>query len=491
MKSILQSTQEQAAAAWINTLKQMRIDTMLQDFLKQDLNLESALFSLSNAKTRIVEEIIDRNRGGTKGMHGYIAEAWEVGIGNARKIIYGEAANHIWVNDNHATDIIRDSVNIQQKFVQSDKFWGISAIKEHLETYPDFVKNGGIYQIPKDFYESLIYLYNMPEEEAAKLVGGVSGSMYSYEKWKRVQRFFKDIKELYPEMDLTKIEPSLIEYDDSKAGKVNQILHREKKKIRNTDNKIRDEIEERTKPTVKEGTTTTAVSAALEGGIAFCMTIAQKRKQGKHLAEFTYEDWKELGIDTGVGTAKGAIRGGSVYALTNFTETPANVATALMTALFGITAQANSLRKKQISEEEFLINSETLCLDVTISAISSLLGQTLIPCPVLGAIIGNTVGMFMYEIAKDLGLQHEMKLISNYQKEISYLQDKLDAQYKQYVEMLEAEFKKFTSLIDMAFDPNVNKAFSGSIELARYAGVPESKILKSKADIDAFFTGTT
>ena len=97
----------------------------------------------------------------------------------------------------------------------------------------------------------------------------------------------------------------------------------------------------------------------------------------------------------------------------------------------------------------------------------------------------------MYEIAKDLGLQHEMKLISNYQKEISYLQDKLDAQYKQYVEMLEAEFKKFTSLIDMAFDPNVNKAFSGSIELARYAGVPESKILKSKADIDAFFTGTT
>lgn len=491
MKSIVKHTQEQATAAWINTLKQMRIDTMLQDFLKQDLNLESALFSLSNAKTRIVEEIIERNRGGTKGMHGYIAEAWEVGIGNARKLIYGEAANHIWVNNNKASDIIRDGIDIQQKFVQAGNHWGLEAIKEHLKTYPDYVKNGGKYQIPKDFYEKLLTLYNMSEEEAAKLVSSDPNSPFTYTKWKWVQKFFKEIKELDPDMDLSKIEASQIDYTDSMAGNVDKVLRRQKKEIRNTDNTIRDEIEERAKPTINEGATTTVVSAALEGGIAFCMSVARKRKQGKHLAEFTQEDWKELGIDTGVGTAKGAIRGGSVYALTNFTETPANVATALMTALFGITAQANSLRKKQISEEEFLINSETLCLDVTISAISSLLGQTLIPCPVLGAIIGNTVGMFMYEIAKDLGLQHEMKLISNYQKEISYLQDKLDAQYKQYVEMLEAEFKKFTSLIDMAFDPNVNKAFSGSIELARYAGVPESKILKSKADIDAFFTGTT
>ena len=59
------------------------------------------------------------------------------------------------------------------------------------------------------------------------------------------------------------------------------------------------------------------------------------------------------------------------------------------------------MRKGNISENDFLWNSEILCLDVTVSALSSFVGQAAIPIPVLGAIIGNAVGMFLYQIAKD------------------------------------------------------------------------------------------
>ena len=49
--------------------------------------------------------------------------------------------------------------------------------------------------------------------------------------------------------------------------------------------------------------------------MAFCLAVAQKRKSGKQLSQFTAEDWKEVGIDTAVATTKGGIRGAVVYTL--------------------------------------------------------------------------------------------------------------------------------------------------------------------------------
>ena len=68
------------------------------------------------------------------------------------------------------------------------------------------------------------------------------------------------------------------------------------------------------KPTLKEGMKSAAIGAALEGGVAFCTAIAQKRKSGKNLSEFSEEDWKEIGLETGKSTIKGGVRGGTVYA---------------------------------------------------------------------------------------------------------------------------------------------------------------------------------
>lgn len=488
MEAVVKSTQEQAVAAWMFHLRQLRISTMIEKLFLQDTNLESALNELNKAKVQIAEEIIGRNRGGTKGMHGFIAEVLEVGIGNARELIGGDAASHTWINNNKAADIIRDGVELQQKFVQNGEHWGLEAIKKHLSDYPDFVKNGGKYQIPKDFYEILETLYNMPEEQAAKLVTSDSNNPYTYKKWKWVQNFFAHIKEQDPEMGMDKIEPSLIDYNDAKANNANKTISKEKGKIRDTDSSIRDQIYEKGQPTLQEGVTATAAGALMEGGMNFCLGIAKKRKEGKHLIEFTAEDWRELGLETGMGTAKGAIRGASVYVLSNFTLTQENIATAFITAVFGIAAQANALRKGKVSSEEFLINSETLCLDVTISAIVSLLGTLAMPkTVVLGAIIGNTAGMFMYEIVKSLDLEREKKVISNHQAQINELQKKLDDQYRDFITLLEEKMKKFNSLVELAFSQEQNKAFSASIELAYFSGVADNKILKTKSEIDAFF----
>ena len=409
-------------------------------------------------------------------LHGFLAEAAEAGIENARNLVKGLDAACKWINDNGPADLLRDGVEIQQKFVRAGGHFGLEAVKEHLEKYPDFIKNGGKYQLPKDFYQELKRLLAMSQEEAAK------ESASTYRLWKWVQEFFAETG-ITPD----NLEPAVLDYSAAQKGKIDETIKSEEQNIRNEDQRRRDAAYEASKPTLKQGAQAAAVGAATEGGMAFCLGIVKKRKQGKRLAEFTQEDWQDVGIDTVKGTAQGGIRGGAIYAMTNFTATPAAVANALVTASFGVAAQAYQLQQGNISAEDFIVNSEVLCLDVSVSAVASLLGQTLIPVPVLGAIIGNMAGMFMYQIAKDHLSAKEQALIANYRESFASLNKMLEERYQQLVVQLKKEFAKYTSMLELAFDRDVNIAFDGSIALADYVGVAQDRVLRNKTDIDNYF----
>ena len=70
-------------------------------------------------------------------------------------------------------------------------------------------------------------------------------------------------------------------------------------------------------------------------------------------------------------------------------------------------------RNGSINEVQFIENSEMLCLDASVSALSSFAGQVLIPIPVIGAVIGNAVGTMIYQIGKNSLSARENKLIEN------------------------------------------------------------------------------
>ena len=73
-ESVVKAGQEQAVAAWVNYLNQVRLNRLVVALAQQDKNWEEAMKTLSAALSTIKGEIIERNRGGTKGMHGFIAE---------------------------------------------------------------------------------------------------------------------------------------------------------------------------------------------------------------------------------------------------------------------------------------------------------------------------------------------------------------------------------------------------------------------------------
>lgn len=196
-------------------------------------------------------------------------------------------------------------------------------------------------------------------------------------------------------------------------------------------------------PISQEGLKAGAVSAVIEGGVTLGLEIRKKVKSGKSIKDFTTDDWTEICKKSGLGTVKGGVRGISIYALTNYTATPAAVANALVTASFGIAQQAYLLKEGKITQEDFLRNSEELCVDVSVSALSSFIGQAIIPIPVVGAVIGNTIGNLIYQTAKDSLKKQDKQLVKRYIQEIEALTQSLDIDKKEALyDLIEKENRR-------------------------------------------------
>ncbi|MFT4086214.1 MAG: hypothetical protein QM658_03515 [Gordonia sp. (in: high G+C Gram-positive bacteria)] len=478
---LLRSNQEQAVAAWINHLNQVRIDGLWAALRGQDENLREAFASIDGALRTIDLEVVATNRGGIKGMHGFIAEVGEVGISNARRQILGDRPIAEWVNDNGPADLVRGDVEIQQKFVMAGGRFGLNAVSDHLQKYPEFIQNGGKYQIPRDHYETVTELYAMSSDRAHKLLSG-SNDGPSLRDWRRVQEFFNN-----GPIGIDSLEPSTLDYSDAQRGAISTTMAGEKEALRATDERRRTEAYRKSRPSAKEGAKATFVAAAVEGGTAFVLAVTKKCKDGKSLRSFTKDDWTEIAGETGMGTARGGIRGLSIYALTNFTATSAAVASAHVTAVFGIAEQANRLRTGEICETEFIENSQLIALETAVSALSSLVGQVLIPVPVLGAVIGNATGMVMYRAVSSGLSEREAALIERHLNEQRALDDRLDAEYREVVAMLEVSLSGYLELLDRAFSPDVEVALLGSVDLALELGVAPEEILDSEEKVSAFF----
>ena len=299
----VKSTQEQAVASWIMFLNQRRLEILIDRLNQQDINLEESLNELNEIKKFI--EDAEHILGNASTKHGEIAEVMQVRIANARRLIKGLARNHSFegVGRTAPEDYMRNGKQVQSKFYNGlrNTLFGKHALAEHLEKYRDFTKNGGSYDIPKDQYEEMVDLLNKYHTDPKQL------SRSEYNLAKKIDEFLKS-----KGLELGKdIKPSVVNYSDVQQGNANKTVEKEEENIKKEDEKQRKKAYEESKPSLQEGLKATAVSAAVEGGVSFCMSVVKKRKE-KSFSEFSEEDWKEIGLDAGKGAVKGGIRGGTL-----------------------------------------------------------------------------------------------------------------------------------------------------------------------------------
>lgn len=504
-EQVIKSTQEQAVAAWVGYLNQLRIESLfkaLESLEPMNKNVKNALDAISNARNEITH-LIQSNNGGGTGVHGFIAEIAEVGIGNAKESMRGKSGVYERIPGNKPSDIRRGATFIQMKFYESGGDFSLGAIKRHLDKYPDYIISGKKYMIPRDQYEAIIKLSNLSEKEAYRTLSN-SGDGLTIRQWRKVNEFFEN----NPNIKVKDIEPAFFDYGDAQKGQIYDTLKAEETEIKNTKKQKRDTAISDNKPTLEEAGKATVTAAVTEGAMTFVTCIVKKIKGGKALKDFTEDDWKEILKETGIGTAKGGVRGASIYAATSaitvnapkfydvgivkealetYNKTAAVSANAIVTASFGFAGLINKYRKHEITEQKMLEDSQIVCLDAAVSALSSLVGQMIIPIPWLGAIIGNVVGTMMYQIAKDNFNAKEQEIIKQYYEELKALDEKLDEQYRQFAADIDAAFESFLYIVENAFAVDPEAAFEGSIELAKMCGVAGDDILDTVEKGRAYF----
>ena len=93
----------------------------------------------------------------------------------------------------------------------------------------------------------------------------------------------------------------------------------------------------------------------------------------------------------------------------------------------------------------------------------------------------------MYRAVATSLSKREAALIDSYREGQLMLDEELAAQYKEIMATLDASMASYLAVLERAFDPDIQLAFLGSVELATELGVPAKEILDTNDKALAYF----
>lgn len=478
----------QGIGTYVNCLNNLRIQDlhiamkMIEDEARHViLNKDNASKILNYARDNI-EDVILKNRGGEYGGHGFIAEFAEAGIVNARRAFEGLNPIVKVLNDNGPADLLIGRNTIQMKFYNN--------LRDELAQSFHYSKKMKM-MFPKDHV--LVYEKIMAGAKEVEF----NGKRLSIKQITDIRQMINDITE---NKGLTSykswMKSSVLNYDDAQRNSIKSILDSEEKNICKTVrlkqqelNKKRLVAQKNSLPRIKEANKIARNAAVLQGGLALMFNVYGKYKEGKTIFEFEQSDWLDCGLETVEGAVKGSISGYAIYGLTNVFKMSAPSASAFVTATFGMIDIITQFRTSEITKEEFINLITISALDTSFATIGACVGQTMIPFPVLGAVLGSITSSIIWELGKGILSDREQELIQDYRENLDNHIKKLDDKYKIIFNDIMDKYHKLGRLQDYSFDLSINTRlrFEYSIELAEYIGVSDDEILHDLSEIDSYF----
>ncbi|NRY59519.1 hypothetical protein [Clostridium beijerinckii] len=483
---------------YVNNLRYEELQRVLQEISNkldiklsiEDANLIKALGYVENVRGFISNP--NKILGSQLTKHGEIAEQIDVNIGNARDVLNGLKDGRLTFDGVGRTapeDFLDGAMKVQSKFYNGINNT-LKAVLEHNGKYEYFGSDGrSYYSIPKDYYETI-----------QKILNGDNVDDLNLKTTEKIKQFVSEIEQNTGRPFNDVVKPSISNYNDVQMGNADNTLKNEESALRDQSNKNKNEAKKEAEdsnknainnsgPSLKEAAKITGVAALVSGGMSFAISVYKKKKRGINLSQFTVDDWKDVGIDTGKGAARGGISGLSIYALTNFAKTPAPLASGYVSATFGMINLANQYRNGQINTAEFIENGQIVCIDSAVSVIGAAMGTTIIPVPVLGAVIGSIAANAMMTISKQYLENNEQILIKEYNNMFMKELDRLNSEHLRILGEIMQQYYLLGEITGMAFDFKLNSKlrFDKSIELAKLYRIDDNEILKTSDDIASYF----
>lgn len=476
---------------YINKLRLINLKNQLEDILSDQT---SQLYNLHNKSTEAlrnidlannqIDRIINTNRGGSTGLHGFISESAETGIRNARDIFNGLKKSTELLDDNGMADLLVNGKEIQMKFYNN--------IINEINSSAKY--NNMQMMFPKDHVD----LINQIMDGSKNVT--FNGNALSNAQINNIRKAIEEESTRRDQNFKEWISSSVNNYKDVQPNTINQTLENERNSIKNQTLQEQSDINNTAKknsltakkqaqPNIGEATNVAAISAAVQGGLNLGIFIFQKNKDGKKLWEFDSKDWSECGIETSKGAIKGGVSGYSIYGLTNIMGLSAPSAGAIVSGTFGLSNAVIQYRTGKIDDDSFIDLITLNAIDATGAALGASVGQLIIPIPILGAVIGSIVTITALSLGKDILNKKEIELIDKQQEKMNTFINKLDKKYQKKLVEIMNMYYTLGELQEYSFnlDINIDLRLNSSIEMAKLVGVSESQILKNEKDIDNYF----
>lgn len=490
----IDSNVEQGIASYVDYMNNIRLTDLMNAIESiltsetdklSDLDTKSAnaLSHLDRARMEIVN-LINSNRAGEARVHGFIAEFAETGIRNARDAYQGLQNSVVLLSNNGPVDILLQGKEMQMKFYAD--------ISVEIKQAANYGKMSMIF--PKDHVDVIKEI--MSGAEAVE----INGNILSSTKINNIRKAIENESALRGVSYDEWLESSMLKYDDVRKGTIDQTLEREVNDINKQTARQKSDIKEEAdsdklsaqqeaQPSFGEASKVAGIGAAVQGGFNLGIFVYQKHKEGKEVWDFDIEDWKECGVNTAKGAIKGGISGYAIYGLTNVCHLAAPSAGAITSGTFGLSNAIVKYRKGDVDTDGFIDLVTLNAIDATGAAIGAAIGQTVIPIPVVGALVGSIVATTALSLGKGVLNKHEIDVIKIYKERINSFVDKLDSEYQVILDELLNEYHKLGNLQRYSFDLdfNVQLRLIFSANLANSLGVPGKDILKNEKEIDKYF----
>jgi hypothetical protein len=465
--------QDQVSGIVVQAINEARIHDEVIKLAAQDAAFETAVEQIDKVRAFLSQP--QNILGSPLTKHGEIAEQVEVGIRNARQALAQETmtATLDGVHRTGPVDYLINGVGVQSKFIN-----GIPAnlkhVLVHLKTYENFTADGSYYVIPKDTYEAI-----------QKLLDGGHIDELKGSTEEAIKALVKQIEDQTGKPFSEAVQSSVVNYPDVQVYKVPTTLDNEQHDLANKNEELKDKIIDDHKPSLQGAAQAALMGGAVGGSLSLATALFAKYKAGKNVfrGDFTAADWQEVGLDTAKGTAGGAVAAGSIYLMTNYAGLSAPFAAAVVSAAKGISSLADDYRKGDITSDEFIDLGMIVCAESAIVGVSTVVGQTLIPIPVLGAVVGSLAGKMLAEFTTGKNEVVAQRLRENMQA----FKSKLDCKLLAVLDAITTEFDLLNNLTIAAFDFRLNTSLLGrSVTLAQAYGVNPTKIIVNKTALDAY-----
>jgi hypothetical protein len=494
-----QFAKDQVIGSIVDLLNQTRIQEMNEELFRilqsetaalgqQDQSLLQALEQLQKVRDFLGKP--QNILGSDLTKHGEIAEQIEVHIRNAKNLLEGKipTATFDGVGRTAPEDYLIDGLMVQSKFINGINN-NLDHVLNHMSKYPEFGRDGSFYHIPKDTHKVIQQILegNPPEDLNQRTIIKIL---------EKVREIEKEAGKVFSEV----VKPGISDYADTQQGKAHETVDKHEKDLieRNAEKKEdikkdadenKDKAQQEGKPSLQEGLKAGLIGAAIGGGLNIALFIYKKHKEGVHITDFGEQDWKDLGIDFAKGSAKGGVTGFSIYGLTNFTNMGAPMASAFVSASFGMSKLAMDYKAGKIDKDEFIHQGQITCIESGMVALGAALGQTIIPIPIVGTLIGSFATSALINFTKMYLTDREEEVTSKMQEIYDEAIRKISAEHQKIVIAILEEYSRLGTITKMAFDFESNAVlrFNHSKKLAINYGVSKGQILKNVDEIDTFF----